>query len=329
MTGSFPQSRCRRNRLYPTIRQALMETVITPSNLVLPLFVVPGESVEEPVSSMPGVLRWSVDRVEKPVEEAMEAGVRCFLLFGIPSYKDPDGTSADRLDQPVQRALRLLRDRYPEAYLVGDVCLCEYTSHGHCGIIKEGNIDNDLTLKRLASVALSHAEAGAHAVAPSDMMDGRVSVIRQELDGSGFSDVGVWSYAAKFASAFYGPFRDAAESTPAFGDRRSHQLPVENRLEAIRDALMDQDEGADLLIVKPAGTSLDVVRDLREEARLPLGGYVVSGEHSMLAGAISAGLLREDAYLEYHLCVKRAGCSVIITYGAVDLARRVRRLLGV
>lgn len=323
MTPSFPLSRPRRNRINPTIREMLRETDIRPCNLVLPLFLVPGTGVMEPVRSMEGVFRWSCDRVHRPVEEALGAGVRSFLLFGIPSYKDEMGSSADDPSEPVQRALGELRSRYPEAYLVSDLCLCEYTSHGHCGVIKDGAIHNDATLERLVSVGLSHARAGAHAVAPSDMMDGRVLAIRKALEENGFHEVAIWSYAAKFASAFYGPFREAAQSAPSFGDRKSHQLPFDNRVEALRDALMDQEEGADLLIVKPAGTSLDIIRDLKERTLLPLGGYVVSGEHSMLKGAIGSGLLGKEAYGEYHRCVRRAGCSVIITYGAVELAREI------
>ncbi|MCX7827723.1 MAG: porphobilinogen synthase [Thermanaerothrix sp.] len=323
MSAPFPLSRPRRNRINPAIREILQETDVKPSHLVLPLFLVPGTGVVEPVRSMEGVFRWSCDTVHRPVEEALDAGVRSFLLFGIPSYKDESGSSADDPSEPVQRALGELRSRYPKAYLVSDVCLCEYTSHGHCGVLKDGAIHNDSTLERLASVALSHARAGAHGVAPSDMMDGRVLAIRKALEDNGFHDTAIWSYAAKFASAFYGPFREAAQSAPCFGDRKSHQLPPPNRLEALRDALMDQDEGADLLIVKPAGTSLDIIRDLREMSMLPIGGYVVSGEHGMLKSAIGQGLVSYDAYLEYHRCVRRAGCSVIITYGAVELARQI------
>ncbi|EHM09248.1 delta-aminolevulinic acid dehydratase [Thermanaerovibrio velox DSM 12556] len=323
MGAPFPLSRPRRNRINPVIREMLRETDVRPCNLVLPLFLVPGNGVSEPVKSMEGVFRWSCDMVQRPVEEALESGVRSFLLFGIPSYKDDTGSSADDPSEPVQRALEDMRSRYPEAYLVSDVCLCEYTSHGHCGVIRDGVIHNDGTLERLASVALSHARAGAHAVAPSDMMDGRIIAVRKALESHGFPDVAIWSYAAKFASAFYGPFREAAQSAPSFGDRKSHQLPHFNRLEALRDALMDEDEGADLLIVKPAGTSLDVIRDLKDRTMLPIGGYVVSGEHCMLKDAIGAGHMDKSAYLEYHQCVRRAGCSVIITYGATELAREI------
>ena len=322
MRGRFPASRPRRNRSTPTLRALLAETTLEPRHLVLPFFVVPGSGVKQEISSLPGLFHWSVDRLPELVEPALEAGVRSFLLFGLPSTKDERGSSADDPDQPVQRALRALRDSYPEALLVSDVCLCEYTSHGHCGCLSGREVDNDATLERLASVAASHARAGAHVVAPSDMMDGRVGAIRSALDGAGFSDVGIWSYAAKFASAFYGPFRDAAGSAPEFGDRRGYQLPVSNRREALRDALMDEDEGADLLLVKPAGTSLDIAAHLRERTALPLGGYVVSGEYMMLRCAAQAGALEERrSVLEYHLAVRRSGCDAVVTYLATEIAR--------
>ena len=325
MRGRFPLSRPRRNRLSPAVRSLLAETALEPRHLVLPFFTVPGSGVKREIPSLPGLFHWSVDRLPELVEPALEAGVRAFLLFGLPSRKDERGSSADDPDQPVQRALGFLRGRYPQALLASDVCLCEYTSHGHCGCLAGQEVDNDATLERLASVALSHARAGAHVVAPSDMMDGRVGAIRSALDGAGFSSVGIWSYAAKFASAFYGPFRDAAGSAPEFGDRRGYQLPVSNPREALRDALMDEDEGADLLLVKPAGTSLDIAARLRGRTELPLGGYVVSGEYMMLRCAAGAGALDERrAVLEYHLAVRRAGCDVVVTYLAAEIARWLR-----
>jgi porphobilinogen synthase len=317
----------RRLREHPTLREMLTETVLEPRHLILPFFVVPGTGVRRPIASLPGLDHWSVDRLPELIEPAREAGVRAFLLFGVPTRKDATGSSADEADQPVQRALSFLKGRYPEAVLISDVCLCEYTDHGHCGCLTpEGRVDNDRTLERLASVAASHARAGADIVAPSDMMDGRVAALRARLDGEGFGGVGIMSYAAKFASAFYGPFRDAAGSAPSFGDRRGYQLSPANPREAMRDALMDVEEGADFLIVKPAGTGLDIARALRDRTDLPLAGYMVSGEYMMLRCAIEAGALdRERALREYHLGIRRAGCDWVITYFALELARLLTR----
>jgi porphobilinogen synthase len=260
------------------------------------------------------------------VAPAMELGVKSFLFFGLPSYKDEDGTSAFDPDQPVQRSLGLLRERYPDIFLIADTCMCEYTSHGHCGhLTEDGRVDNDRTLELLTKAAVSQARAGAHMVAPSDMMDGRVGAIRHALDSEGLTGVGIMSYAAKHASAFYGPFRDAAGSAPSFGDRKGYQLPPMNPREIIRDALMDVDEGADILIVKPAVPYLDIASKLRASTDLPLSGYVVSGEYMMLNSAISAGALdRERGLLEYHTAVRRAGCDLVITYYAAELAELLR-----
>ncbi|MDR1133201.1 MAG: porphobilinogen synthase [Synergistaceae bacterium] len=326
MSG-FPAVRMRRLRENATLRNMLTEVRLEPEHLILPVFVCPGEGVSEPIPSMPGVCHWSVDRAPEVIEPAIDAGVKAFLFFGLPAYKDADGTSAFDSDQPVQRALRFTRGKYPDTVLFADTCMCEYTSHGHCGhLTEDGRVDNDATLELLSKTALSQAEAGAHFVAPSDMMDGRVGAIRSALDGAGMSSVGIASYAAKLASAFYGPFRDAAGSAPSFGDRKSYQLPPANPREIIRDALMDAEEGADMLIVKPAAPCLDIACRLRARTDMPLVGYVVSGEYVMLRSAISSGALDADrALLEYHIAVRRSGCDLVITYFATELARLLRR----
>jgi porphobilinogen synthase len=321
MTG-FPVVRMRRIRENPTLRGMLTEVTIEPRRLILPIFLCPGEGISRPIPSLPGVCHWSVDRLPDIVGPAVERGVKAFLLFGLPTYKDENGTSAFDPAQPVQRALESLRAGYPDVVLIADACMCEYTSHGHCGHLSpDGAVDNDETLELLSKVAVSQARAGAHMIAPSDMMDGRVSAIRSALDDEGFSGVGIMSYAAKQASAFYGPFRDAAGSAPSFGDRKGYQLPPMNPREIIRDALLDVDEGADILIVKPAVPYLDIAAKLRARTDLPMAGYIVSGEYMMLHSAISSGSLdRERGLLEYHTAVIRAGCDLVITYFATDLA---------
>ncbi|MDR2779957.1 MAG: porphobilinogen synthase [Synergistaceae bacterium] len=322
MSG-FPVVRMRRIRENPVLRDMLSEVAIERRQLILPIFVCPGEGVSNPIQSMPGVCHWSVDLLPQIVEPARDIGVNAFLLFGLPTYKDADGTSAFDPKQPVQRALTALKEKYPGIFLIADTCMCEYTSHGHCGHLRrDGRVDNDLTLALLSKTAVSQAEAGADMVAPSDMMDGRVAAIRAALDEKGMSDVGIMSYAAKLASAFYGPFRDAAGSAPSFGDRRGYQLPPTNPREIIRDAMLDVDEGADMLIVKPAGPCLDIAARLRERTDLPLVGYAVSGEYMMLHSAISSGALdRERALLEYHTAIRRSGCDLVITSFAGELAR--------
>lgn len=327
MLSYFPIVRMRRIRENATLRNMLTEVTLEPRHLILPLFVRPGRGLCEPIESLPGVAHRSVDRLPEIIEPAMELGVKAFLFFGLPSYKDEDGTSSADMSQPVQQALSSLRACYPEAYLIADTCLCEYTSHGHCGhVTPDGRVDNDETLSLLAKAAVSQARAGAHMVAPSDMMDGRVSAIRAALDAEGMTEVGIMSYAAKLASAFYGPFRDAAGSAPSFGDRRSYQLPAANPREIRRDALMDVGEGADALIVKPAGCCLDIVARLRDRTDLPLAGYVVSGEYMMLWSAVAFGSLEESrGILEYHTGLRRAGCDLVITYFAMELAELLSR----
>jgi porphobilinogen synthase len=321
--NGFPIVRMRRIRENSILRNMLTEITLEPRRLILPIFVCPGNGVSNPIPSMPGVAHWSVDRLPEIVEPARGAGVNAFLLFGLPTYKDADGTSAFDPEQPVQRALAFLRETYRDIFLIADTCMCEYTSHGHCGHLSEdGSVDNDRTLALLSKTAVSQAESGADMVAPSDMMDGRVKAIRAALDERGMSSVGIMSYAAKLASAFYGPFRDAAGSAPSFGDRRGYQLPPTNPREIIRDALLDAEEGADVLIVKPAGPCLDIAARLRQRTELPLAGYAVSGEYMMLHSAISAGALdRKRALAEYHIAIMRSGCDLIITYFAVELAR--------
>jgi porphobilinogen synthase len=300
----------------------LTEVTLEPRHFILPIFICPGKGESRPIPSFPGVSHWSVDMLPEIVEPAIRSGVKAFLLFGLPTYKDENGTSAFDAGQPVQRALEFLRKNYPDAVLIADTCMCEYTSHGHCGHLSpDGSVDNDATLDLLSRAALSQAAAGAHMVAPSDMMDGRVAAIRAALDGAGFSGVGVMSYAAKHASAFYGPFRDAAGSAPSFGDRRGYQLPSMNPREIVRDALLDVEEGADILIVKPAVPYLDIAAKLRARTDLPMAGYIVSGEYMLLHSAISAGALeRARGLIEYHTAVRRAGCDLVITYFAAELA---------
>ena len=321
MAAQFPTMRLRRLRSHDRLRAMVAEVSLERRHLVLPLFAVPGRGVEEPIASLDGVSHLSVDRLLPFVEGALKKGIGAFILFGLPASKDPRGDSARDPKGPVQSALRELSKNFPEAFLITDVCLCQYTDHGHCGLIDGDVIDNDRTLEQLAAVALSHAEAGAHMVAPSDMMDGRVGAIRRALDGGGLSHISIMSYAAKMASAFYGPFRDAAGSAPGFGDRRTYQMAPTNGREALREALADEEEGADILMVKPALTCLDIVARLRERTLLPLATYLVSGERMMLRASAAAGLLDlRRSVLEAHLACRRAGADLILTYDALDLA---------
>jgi len=321
----FPRTRLRRLRRNRSLRGLVAETSLDPGDFIYPLFVAPGEGVREEVPAMPGVCRFSVDRVGEEAEEAFSLGVRAFLLFGIPERKDEWGSEAYADGGVVQKALRVLRERLPQAILITDVCLCEYMSHGHCGVIKDGEVENDETLELLAMTALSHARAGADLVAPSDMMDGRVGAIREALDEAGFQHVGIMSYAAKYASSFYGPFREAAQSAPSFGDRRSYQMDPPNAREALREMALDLEEGADILMVKPALAYLDVLRRARERFDVPLAAYNVSGEYSMIKAAAARGWLDERlAVLEVLTAIKRAGADLIITYFAKDAARYLR-----
>ena len=319
--------RPRRLRRMPALRALVRETQLAPDDLVLPLFVLDGHGRREPVASMPGVERLTVDLVAAEALSALELGVPAVLLFGVPAEKDALGLESFAADGAVQRAVRVLKEEVPELVVVTDVCLCEYTDHGHCGLLDErGTLLNDETLETLARIAVSHAEAGADVVAPSGMIDGMVGAIRGALDGAGHTDVAVLSYAVKYASAFYGPFRDAAGGAPAFGDRRSHQLDPANVREALREAALDVAEGADALMVKPALAYLDVVRAVRERfPELPLAAYNVSGEYAMVKAAAANGWLDERAaVLEGLTGIRRAGADFIVTYHAREAARWLR-----
>lgn len=320
--STFPATRLRRLRRTAATRGLVRETKLDVAELVFPMFVCPGVGVVAPLEGLPGIARRSVDRTCDEAEELYELGVRAVLLFGIPEEKDEVASGAYDEDGIVQRALRGLRDRVPELVLMTDVCLCEYTSHGHCGVVRDGEVLNDVSLELLARTAVSHAEAGADVVAPSDMMDGRVGAIRSQLDAEGFETTAIVSYAAKYASAFYGPFREVADSAPAFGDRRSYQMDPPNIREAIRECALDVAEGADVLMVKPALPYLDVIAAARARFDLPIAAYNVSGEYAMVKAAAAAGWLDErQAALETLLSIKRAGGDLIFTYWAKDVAR--------
>jgi porphobilinogen synthase len=322
---TFPITRLRRLRRTATLRRMVRETRLTRDDLVLPLFVVEGRGVREPIASMPGVLRFSVDAVVAEAKQVRDLGIPAVLLFGIPAEKDARGSGADAANGVVQRAVDAIKSAEPDLCVITDVCLCEYTDHGHCGIVEHGDVANDPTLERLAAAALSHARAGADVVAPSDMMDGRVAAIRGALDAHGFESVAILAYAAKFASAYYGPFREAAESTPRFGDRRSYQMDPPNRREALREMRADLAEGADLLMVKPALPYLDVLSEARREFDVPLAAYHVSGEYAMIQAAAERGWLDgERAMDEALIAIKRAGADLILTYAAKDVAARLR-----
>jgi porphobilinogen synthase len=319
-------ARIGRLRRLPAARQMLVETLLRPEHLVLPLFVRDGHDLVHPIGSLPGHAQWTVDRLGAEVDAAAAIGVRAVLLFGIPDAKDDQGTGAEDPEGPVPRAARLIKERAPGMLVIADVCLCEYTAHGHCGVLDRGGaVDLDSTLPRLARAAVAYAEAGVDVVAPSAMMDGQVAAIRQALDAAGHRDVAVLSYSTKFASAFYGPFRDAVGSAPAFGDRAGHQLPAGNAREAVRESLRDAAEGADMLMVKPAGAYLDVIHRVRRRSALPLAAYQVSGEYAMLEAAAERGWLdRKRAALESLVAIRRAGADLIITYYAKDAARWLR-----
>jgi len=324
--STFPTVRPRRLRRTARLRSLVRETRLEPARLVLPLFVVPGRGRADPVPSMPGVCQWSVDRVAEPAAAAWEAGVRAVILFGVPESKDAVGSEAWRDDGVVQSALRTLRREVPELVLITDVCLCEYTDHGHCGVIRDGDVANDPTLELLAREAVSHARAGADIVAPSDMMDGRVGAIRHALDGAGFEGIAILSYAVKYASAFYGPFRDAAQSAPHFGDRRSYQMDPANGREALRELALDLEEGADLVMVKPAISNLDVIAAVRAASAVPVAAYQVSGEYAMIRAAAERGWVDEERAVDECLtAIRRAGADLILTYFAATAARRCRR----
>lgn len=318
----FPIHRKRRLRVSEGMRRLVRENHLEPSQFILPLFVVPGEGIRKPISSMPGNYQLSIDELVRECDGAHALGVGGVILFGIPDSKDESASGAYAEDGIVQQALRAVRHALPKLLLVTDVCNCEYTSHGHCGKIVDGDVDNDATLEWLAAAAVSHARAGADIVAPSDMMDGRVGAIRTALDKSGFQNTAILAYAAKYASAFYGPFREAAESAPAFGDRRTYQMDPANGREAMHEMELDLEEGADMLMVKPALPYLDLIRQARDRFPVPISAYQVSGEFSMLMAAVERGWLEyERAMLESLTSIRRAGADIILTYFACDAAR--------
>ena len=308
----------RRMRRTKTLRDLIRETDLSPAHLVQPLFVVAGEGVREPVPSMPGVERFSISELVGEAGEIAASGVRAVILFGIPASKDEMASGAYDDEGVVQMAVRALKEAHPDLLVITDVCLCEYTSHGHCGVVREdGEVDNDVTVELIAKTAISHVEAGGDMVAPSDMMDGRVGAIRSQLDELGHTSLPIIAYSAKYASAFYGPFREAAESTPEFGDRRGYQMDPANAAEGVREALLDLEEGADVLMVKPALPYLDVVRRVKEETGAPVAAFQVSGEYSMLKAAADAGWIDERAaVLEALTSIRRAGADIVVTYFA-------------
>ncbi|TVP44314.1 MAG: porphobilinogen synthase [Gemmatimonadales bacterium] len=328
--NDFPRFRGRRLRQTARLRNLVQETRLTPDRLVLPLFVVPGQGIREPVGSMPGVERVSVDELARDGAEAAELGLGGVILFGIPESKDAEGTGAWVEDGIVQRGLRALRAEVPDLLLVSDVCLCEYTDHGHCGLLDGGGeVRNDATLELLARTAVSHARAGADVVAPSDMMDGRVGAIREALDSEGMEQVPILSYAAKYASAFYGPFRDAADSTPSHGDRRGYQMDPANAREALREVEADLLEGADMVMVKPALAYLDIIRQVRDSVDVPVAAYHVSGEYAAVMAAAERGWLDGPrAMTEALASIHRAGADIILTYWAREFARQEGRSRG-
>ena len=318
----FPDYRPRRLRKNEAFRALIRETHLSPAQLIYPIFVMPGKNKREQISSMPGVYRLSVDQLAKEGRECLKLGVNSVILFGLPEKKDPMGSGAHAKDGIIQRAIRELKNSVPELLVFTDVCLCEYTSHGHCGIILENQVDNDTTLEILARTAVSHAAAGADMVAPSDMMDGRVGEIRAALDEENFDSVPIMSYAVKYASSFYGPFRDAADCAPQEGDRRGYQMDPANAREALREATLDVEEGADILMVKPAVAYLDIISRLRDEFDLPVAAYHVSGEYAMIKAAGANGWIDEERVMaETLLSIRRAGAEIILTYFAKDMAR--------
>jgi porphobilinogen synthase len=322
----FPHTRLRRLRQHPVVRDLVREMTLAPSNFILPLFVRPGRGIRNEIASMPGNYQLSVDRLIEEASRAFELGIHAFILFGIPAAKDAQGSSALADDGIVQQALRSLRPALPDALLITDECFCEYTDHGHCGVLREQggrcDVDNDATLPLLAGQCLSHARAGADMVAPSGMMDGMVGAIRAGLDAAGFSHVPILSYAAKYASGFYGPFRDAAESPPQFGDRSGYQMDPANSNEALREVALDLEEGADIIMVKPALAYLDIIRRVKDRFGVPVAAYNVSGEFAMVKAAAQKGWIDERRVaLEILTSIKRAGADMILTYFAMDAAR--------
>ncbi|HLX12293.1 MAG TPA: porphobilinogen synthase [Bacteroidota bacterium] len=325
-TETQPFKRLRRLRMTETLRSMVRETELSPNDFIYPLFVIPGKKTRKEVSSMPGVFQLSTDELVKECIEVKSLGIPAVILFGIPSEKDEVGSEAYEEFGIVQQAIRALKKEVPELFVITDVCLCEYTSHGHCGIVRDGEIVNDESIELLAKEALTHAQAGADMVAPSDMFDGRVKAIRRILDDNQFPNIPIMSYAAKYASGFYGPFREAAESTPKFGDRRSHQMDPANALEALREVEADIEEGADIVMVKPAMPYLDIIRMVKDKFQMPTAAYNVSGEYSMVKAAAKLGWIDEQrVMMEMLTGIKRAGADMILTYFAKEAARLLKK----
>lgn len=317
--------RPRRLRANPLLRKMVRETRMDPSSLVYPMFITEGQDKKEEIPSMPGQYRYSTDRMGEQIERLLASGVCSMLLFGIVRHKDETGSGAYDPDGIIQRAVRKAKQDFPQMYIMTDLCMCEYTSHGHCGVLSDKDVDNDQTLEYLAKIAVSQAQAGADLIAPSDMMDGRVAVIRRALDENGFTHLPVMAYSAKYASAFYGPFRDAAGSAPAFGDRRTYQMDYHNRLEALKEAALDVEEGADIVMVKPAMAYGDLIREIRDMVNVPVAAYSVSGEYAMIKAAAAAGFIQEEpVVLEAAACAYRAGADIYISYFAQQLAQAMR-----
>jgi len=322
----FPEYRPRRLRQNDAFRRMIRETTLSVDDLILPVFAISGKNVKNPISSMPGHFQLSIDNLIKTSKKAFDLGIPAVMLFGIPDKKDPLATRAYAKDGIVQKAVKSLKDKLPELVVITDVCLCSYTDHGHCGIVEGNTIDNDASLDLLARTALSHAKAGADMVAPSDMMDGRVAEIRNALDENSLSNIPIMSYAAKYCSAYYGPFRQAADSAPKFGDRRTYQMDPANALEAIREVTMDVEEGADIIMIKPALPYLDIICRIRDEIDLPLAAYNVSGEYAMIKAAEKMGWIDgKKVMMETLIAIKRAGADMILTYFAVEAAHELNR----
>ncbi|RLB94520.1 MAG: porphobilinogen synthase [Deltaproteobacteria bacterium] len=322
----FPDYRGRRLRASENFRRMIRETKLSRDDLILPLFAVEGKDVKKPIESMPGHFQLSSNNVVKKAKEACDAGIPAIILFGIPDKKDPLATRAYASDAIVQKTVQEVKEKVPDISIITDVCLCAYTDHGHCGVVENGIIENDASLELLAKTALSHVRAGADMVAPSDMMDGRIGEIRQTLDEEGFSHIPIMSYAVKYSSAFYGPFRQAADSAPQFGDRKTYQMDPANSTEAIREATMDIEEGADIIMVKPALSYLDIIYRLKQEIDLPIAAYNVSGEYSIIkAGELMGWVNAKDLVMETLLSIKRAGADLILTYSAIEVARELNK----
>lgn len=318
-------NRGRRLRANSAIRDLVRENALTSKDLIFPIFVVEGENIKEEISSMKGNFHWSIDRLDEIIKEVVDLGIRGIILFGLPEAKDECGTESYNEDGIVQKAIRKVREIASDLYIIADVCMCQYTSHGHCGILKGNEVDNDSTLEVLGKISVSYAKAGAHMVAPSDMMDGRIGYIRETLDKNNYKDVAIMSYAAKYSSAFYGPFREAAHSAPQFGDRKTYQMDAGNSTEALKEIKWDIEEGADIIMVKPAMSYLDIIARAKEIVDVPICAYNVSGEFAMVKSAASLGLINEKAVaLEMLLSMKRAGADLIITYFALDAVRWLR-----